>query len=213
MIQQNSESGRWRTIGKILFDYGLTVLFIIPAVLVMLIIAIAIKLDSRGPVFFRQRRQGLNNSEFTIIKFRTMSGTANSNPYETGQVALDNGRVTRVGRFLRLTGLDELPQLFNVVKGDMSLVGPRPHLKVLDEKYNTRVNGYNRRHNMKPGITGWAQVNGSRGDADSLSKMDVRIQYDLFYIDNWSMLLDFRIILMTIFLFLRTLIKVPEQHT
>ena len=189
---------------KAIFNYVLTAFLFIPALLIMTIIAAAIKLDSPGPVLFTQRRQGLNNRDFTIFKFRTMLFSEDSNTGEISQVMLDDERVTRVGRFLRLTGLDELPQLINVLKGEMSLIGPRPHLKALDQKYCSRIKDYNKRHNVKPGITGWAQVNGSRGDADSPEKMKFRIEHDLFYIDNWSIFLDLKIFLMTILMLLGT---------
>lgn len=189
---------------KAIFDYGLTACLFIPAVLIMAIIAVAIKLDSPGPVLFTQRRQGLNNRDFMIFKFRSMVVSEDINPGEVRQVMLDDERVTRVGRFLRLTGLDELPQLINVLRGEMSIIGPRPHLQSLDQKYSPQIKDYNKRHNVKPGITGWAQVNGSRGDADSPEKMKTRIRYDLFYIENWSVFLDLRIFLRTTFMLLGT---------
>ena len=197
---------------KAFFDYGLTAILFIPAVLLMAIIAVAIKLDSPGPVLFTQRRQGLNNRDFIIFKFRTMIFSGDTDPGEIKQVMLDDERVTRVGRLLRLTGLDELPQLVNVLKGEMSIVGPRPHLESLDLKYSSQVKDYDKRHNVKPGITGWAQVNGSRGDADSPEKMKARIEYDLFYIEHWSVFLDLRIFLKTILLLLGTLTGFLKQY-
>ena len=197
---------------KAFFDYGLTAILFIPAVLLMAIIAVAIKLDSPGPVLFTQRRQGLNNRDFIIFKFRTMIFSGDTDPGEIKQVMLDDERVTRVGRLLRLTGLDELPQLVNVLKGEMSIVGPRPHLESLDLKYSSQVKDYDKRHNVKPGITGWAQVNGSRGDADSPEKMKARIEYDLFYIEHWSVFLDLRIFLKTILLLLGTFTGFLKQY-
>jgi len=194
---------------KAIIDYGLTALLIIPAALVMAVIAVAIKLYSPGPVLFRQRRQGLNHQNFIIIKFRTMSVIEGSN--DLMGFLPDDERVTQIGRFLRLTGLDELPQFFNVLKGEMSLIGPRPHPIALNQKYQSIIKDYAKRHKVKPGISGWAQINGSRGNADTPSKMKARIEYDLFYIDNWSILLDIRIFLMTIFLLLRTLFNFQNR--
>jgi Undecaprenyl-phosphate glucose phosphotransferase len=159
-------------------------------------IALIIKLDSPGPVLFRQRRHGFNHREFRVIKFRTMS-TLDDGAW-IRQARRNDDRVTRVGRFLRSTNLDEIPQLINVLAGQMSLVGPRPHALAHDNEYEERIRQYARRHKVKPGITGWAQVNGYRGETSSIDKMLKRVDHDLYYIDHWSLLFDVRILLMTL---------------
>jgi Undecaprenyl-phosphate glucose phosphotransferase len=160
------------------------------------IVGILIKLDSPGPVFFVQRRYGFNQQPFRIIKFRTM------HKLEDGaiipQTTRDDPRLTRIGRWLRRANIDELPQLFNVLMGDMSLVGPRPHALTHDHDYERRISLYARRHNVKPGITGWAQINGYRGEIDNNEKIRKRIEYDLFYIDNWSLWFDMKILARTL---------------
>lgn len=161
------------------------------------IVALAIKLDSRGPVFFRQTRHGYNNEPIRVLKFRSMTVMEDGNNFSP--VTRHDPRVTRLGRFLRQTNVDELPQLFNVLAGDMSLVGPRPHATAQNEVFVELISSFSRRHNVKPGITGWAQVNGYRGETDTLEKMQRRVEHDLYYIDNWSLLLDLKIILMTFF--------------
>lgn len=158
--------------------------------------ALAVKLDGKGPVLFRQRRHGFNHSPFRILKFRTMS-TMEDGPVIV-QATRDDARVTRAGRFLRRWNIDELPQLLNVISGDMSIVGPRPHAMVHNDEYERRIALYARRHNVKPGITGWAQVNGLRGNTDSDEKMRKRVAHDLFYIDNWSLWFDLYIIALTL---------------
>jgi lipopolysaccharide/colanic/teichoic acid biosynthesis glycosyltransferase len=162
----------------------------------MLACVIAIKLDSTGPVIFRQKRYGFNNEEIIVFKFRTMYHD-DSEERIFRQATRNDPRVTRVGRFLRRTSLDELPQLLNVWQGTMSLVGPRPHPIALNEKFDALISGYSARHNVKPGITGWAQVNGFRGETDAIEKMKLRIEHDIFYIENWSVLFDLRILAMT----------------
>jgi putative colanic acid biosynthesis UDP-glucose lipid carrier transferase len=162
-----------------------------------LIAAIAIKLDSPGPVIFRQRRSGLNGREFVIFKFRTMS-VLEDGPVIT-QACRDDLRVTRIGKFLRRSSIDELPQLFNVLSGDMSLVGPRPHALAHDNEYRVHIADYAFRHRVKPGVTGWAQVNGLRGETASFEQMAERVKYDLWYISNWSLGLDLNILLRTCF--------------
>lgn len=161
------------------------------------IIMLLIRLESKGAAFFWQRRHGFNENEFRILKFRTMS------VMEDGDVvvqATDNDpRITRIGAFLRRTNLDEFPQLWNVLLGEMSLVGPRPHALSHNRQYEEEIALYARRHNVKPGITGWAQVNGMRGETETTDKMQQRINYDLFYIDNWSFKLDLKILFMTFF--------------
>ena len=161
------------------------------------ILAAAIKLDSAGPVFFRQRRRGYNLVEFDIWKFRTMSTLDNGDVIQ--QATENDARVTKIGALLRKYSLDELPQLINVFYGEMSLVGPRPHAVAHDEFFEKRIAMYPRRLNMKPGITGWAQVNGFRGATEVDAKMQRRVEHDLYYIDNWSVAFDIYILLLTVF--------------
>jgi lipopolysaccharide/colanic/teichoic acid biosynthesis glycosyltransferase len=161
-------------------------------------LALAIRLESRGPIFFRQRRHGYNNEVIEIIKFRTMRVVEDGEKIFT-QAKMNDDRVTRLGRMLRRTNIDELPQLLNVLQGEMSIVGPRPHPLALNMLFQDRIAPFSRRHNVKPGLTGWAQVNGFRGPTDIIEKMQRRVEYDLYYIDNWSLLFDFKIILMTLF--------------
>jgi exopolysaccharide biosynthesis polyprenyl glycosylphosphotransferase len=163
----------------------------------MLLIAIAIRLDSPGPALYRQQRFGFNGNRFAVLKFRTM--VASAGDQAPAQARRGDPRVTRVGGLLRRTSLDELPQLLNVLRGDMSLVGPRPHAVSHNEYYAGLIDGYLARHRVKPGITGWAQVNGLRGETDTLEKMERRVEHDLHYIDNWSLLLDLEILVRTIF--------------
>jgi Undecaprenyl-phosphate glucose phosphotransferase len=160
-------------------------------------IALLIKLDSPGPVFFRQSRHGFSHREFRVIKFRTMSTLDDGALIR--QASRNDERITRVGRFLRSANLDELPQLINVLAGQMSLVGPRPHALAHTNEYEERISQYARRHKVKPGITGWAQVNGYRGETSSIDKMLKRVDHDLYYIDHWSLSLDIRILVMTVF--------------
>jgi len=181
---------------KAVEDRVLGLVFLLIASPFMLGIAAAILLTDGRPIIFRQHRSGFRSNEFVVYKFRTM--TAQDNGADVPQASRADPRVTRIGRFLRATSLDELPQLFNVVKGDMSLVGPRPHALAHDSIYMEQIDGYLGRHRVKPGLTGWAQVNGLRGETDTVDKMRRRVEYDLHYIDNWSLALDLRIILMTI---------------
>ncbi len=162
-----------------------------------LLFIIATKLDSPGPALFRQTRFGFNLEPFEIIKFRTMSVMENG--HEVRQVVKDDPRITRVGRFMRKWNIDELPQLINVLKGDMSLVGPRPHAVAHDQEFAAKIAQYARRMNVQPGITGLAQVNGYRGPTDTDEKILKRVEHDLHYIDNWSFWLDITIIFMTLF--------------
>ena len=172
---------------------GLLVILLAP---LMLLIAVLVKLDSPGPVLFRQPRQGFNHNTFTVLKFRSM--THRSGPEtDVPQATRNDSRVTRLGRLLRCTSLDELPQIYNVIRGDMSLVGPRPHAIVHNEMYAGLIDDYLGRHRVQPGITGWAQVNGLRGETETLDKMQRRVEHDLTYIDNWSVLLDLKIICKT----------------
>jgi Undecaprenyl-phosphate glucose phosphotransferase len=197
----------WDVVMKWLFDKIVGSLALLCALPIMAIIAIAIKLDSRGPVLFKQKRYGFNNELIEIYKFRSMyvdQADVNANKL----VTVDDPRVTRVGRFIRKTSLDELPQLFNVVfAGNLSLVGPRPHAlqaKAADRLYDEAVDGYFARHRVKPGITGWAQIHGWRGETNSQEKIQQRVEHDLYYIENWSILLDMYILLQTPFALLRT---------
>jgi Undecaprenyl-phosphate glucose phosphotransferase len=163
----------------------------------MFLIASAIRLGSRGPAVFRQRRKGFNGQEFMIYKFRTM--TVMEDGHEIIQARRSDTRVTRLGRLLRQTSIDELPQLFNVLRGDMSLVGPRPHAVAHDNEYSEVIANYAFRHHVKPGITGWAQVNGFRGATPQLEQMANRVELDLWYINNWTIGLDLQILLRTSF--------------
>ncbi|MBQ5948628.1 undecaprenyl-phosphate glucose phosphotransferase [Massilia sp. ST3] len=162
----------------------------------MLVIALAVKLSSPGPVIFKQRRYGLYGEEIYVYKFRSMTVT-DDGPVVV-QAKKDDQRVTRVGGFLRRTSLDELPQFINALQGRMSIVGPRPHAVAHNEQYRKLIKGYMLRHKVRPGITGWAQVNGLRGETATLDKMEARIQYDLDYLRNWSLWLDLWIILKTV---------------
>jgi Undecaprenyl-phosphate glucose phosphotransferase len=164
---------------------------------VMVAIAVAVKLSSQGPVLFRQKRKGLDGRVFTIYKFRTMRPHGQAHGV-VQQATRNDPRVTAVGRFLRRTSLDELPQFFNVLRGEMSVVGPRPHALEHDEFYIPLIAGYIDRYRIKPGITGWAQVNGLRGETDQLEKMADRIQHDLYYLRHWSFGLDMRIVIATL---------------
>ncbi|WP_322630149.1 undecaprenyl-phosphate glucose phosphotransferase [Halothiobacillus sp.] len=164
----------------------------------MLAIALGIKLTSSGPIFFRQTRLGWDGKEFEIYKFRSMV-EHREQVGEVTQAQKNDPRVTRLGAFLRRTSLDELPQFINVLQGRMSIVGPRPHAIEHNEMFKNLIEGYMLRHKVKPGITGWAQVNGWRGETDTLEKMQRRIEYDLYYIENWSLIFDFKIIVMTVF--------------
>jgi lipopolysaccharide/colanic/teichoic acid biosynthesis glycosyltransferase len=167
----------------------------------MAAIAVAIKLDSRGPVLFRQKRYGFNNELIEIWKFRSMY-TDRCDANADTLVCRADDRVTPVGRFLRRTSLDELPQLLNVLRGEISLVGPRPHAlsaKAADRLYGDVVAGYFARHKVKPGLTGWAQINGWRGETDTPEKIQRRVDHDIYYIENWSLFLDLYILLRTPF--------------
>ena len=186
----------WNRLIKGIEDRVLASIIAVAAAPLMLIIAAAIKFDSPGPVLFRQKRLGFNNNVITVYKFRTMYDAAEDDKF-VPQATPDDPRVTRFGALLRRTSLDELPQLINVLNGSMSLVGPRPHALVHNEAFAASVREYYSRHRVKPGITGWAQVHGLRGETNSPEKLEKRVEYDLYYIDNWSLLLDLKIILMT----------------
>ena len=182
---------------KRLEDLVLGSLILVIIALPMLIVWLLLKLTSPGPVFFKQRRYGLKGEVIDVIKFRSMTVTEDG--ADIRQATKDDPRVTKVGAFLRRTNLDELPQFFNVITGSMSIVGPRPHAVAHNELYRKKIHGYMLRHKVKPGITGWAQVNGWRGETDTLEKMEKRVEHDLDYIRNWSLLWDLQIILMTVF--------------
>ena len=178
-------------------DIALASLALILLSPLMLLSALAIKLDSAGPAIFRQRRIGFDGQAFSIYKFRTMR-VMEDGP-QIAQTRRGDPRVTRIGRLLRQSSIDELPQLFNVLKGDMALVGPRPHAIAHDDQYRALISSYAFRHHVKPGITGWAQVNGQRGETQRIEAMEKRIELDLWYIDNWSLTLDLRILWRTCF--------------
>lgn len=164
---------------------------------VLCVIAVTVKLTSKGPVIFRQTRYGMDGKPIKVWKFRSMTVMENDNVVT--QATKNDVRVTKVGRFLRRTSLDELPQFFNVLLGGMSIVGPRPHAVAHNEQYRILIDGYMLRHKVKPGITGWAQINGWRGETDTLEKMQKRVEYDLEYIREWSVWLDLKIIFLTVF--------------
>ena len=187
---------RFEVVQKRLFDLVFAAVALIALTPLLVLVAALIRLDSRGPVFFVQRRYGFNQQPFRIIKFRTMRTLDDG--AVVPQAIPDDPRLTRIGRWLRRWNIDEIPQLFNVLTGDMSLVGPRPHALSHDREYERRISLYARRHNVKPGITGWAQINGFRGATDTEEKMRKRVEYDLFYIDNWSLWLDLKIIARTV---------------
>jgi Undecaprenyl-phosphate glucose phosphotransferase len=197
----------WDVVLKWLFDRIVGSLLLLLLSPFMAAVAIAIKIDSRGPVLFRQKRYGFNNELIEVFKFRSMY-VESSDATAAKLVTKHDPRVTRVGRFIRKTSLDELPQLFNVVfKGDLSLVGPRPHAthaKAASQLYDQVVDGYFARHRVKPGMTGWAQVNGWRGETDTPEKIQRRVEHDLFYIENWAILFDLYILARTPFALLKT---------
>jgi Undecaprenyl-phosphate glucose phosphotransferase len=197
----------WDLVLKGLFDKAVGLALLVLVSPVLLLTAIAVKLDSRGPVFFRQKRYGFNNELIEVFKFRSMY-VDQSDAAAAKLVTKDDPRVTRVGRFIRKTSIDELPQLFNVVfGGSLSLVGPRPHAlqaKAENRLYDQVVDGYFARHKVKPGITGWAQVNGWRGETDTEEKIQRRVEFDLYYIENWSVFFDFYIVAMTPFALLKS---------
>ena len=186
----------WGGFQKAVLDYTLAVLLTVVLLPVMVLIAVAIKLESKGPVVFRQQRYGFANRRFEIYKFRTM---VHDRPSQgaTIQATRNDPRVTVLGRILRRFSLDELPQLFNVLNGTMSLVGPRPHAIDHNETYAQMIRGYFARHRVKPGLTGWAQVNGLRGETKTVDMMEARVKHDVYYVENWSLLFDFKILAMT----------------
>jgi len=177
------------------FDLVVGILALAIVAVPMLLIALAIKLTSPGPIFFRQKRYGLSGEQIGVWKFRSMRVCENG--AEVKQASKTDDRITPLGRILRKTSLDELPQLFNVIDGSMSLVGPRPHANAHNEQYRSLIDGYMLRHKVKPGITGLAQVNGARGETETLDKMERRIEFDHRYIREWSLWMDVKILIKT----------------
>jgi Undecaprenyl-phosphate glucose phosphotransferase len=184
-------------VSKRILDVTLSTVALVLSLPLLLLVSIAIKLDSPGPILFRQSRRGFNGKDFKIYKFRSM--TVLEDGESISQARRGDHRVTRVGRVLRTTSIDELPQLFNVLRGEMSLVGPRPHAIAHDSAYNESIANYAFRHHVKPGITGWAQVCGSRGETAKLDLMKKRVELDIWYVNHWSLWLDMWIILLTCF--------------
>jgi Undecaprenyl-phosphate glucose phosphotransferase len=185
---------------KEILDRGLAAVAVVLLAPILLLTCLAIRIESKGPILFRQKRFGFNNNEISVLKFRSMY-TDRQDVSGAERTQKNDPRVTRVGRFIRRTSIDELPQLFNVLKGDMSLVGPRPHatmMRVGDKYYFDAVKGYTARHRVKPGITGLAQVRGLRGEISTTERARKRVEYDIYYIENWSPLLDIRIMIETI---------------
>lgn len=191
--------GEWQVVQKAAFDWVLGSVLLVLFLPILMLVGVAVRLDSPGPALFRQKRRGYNYTTFEVLKFRTMY-THQADANADQQTTQDDPRVTRLGRLLRRTSLDELPQLINVMRGEMSLVGPRPHA------INTKADGrlfadvvadYNLRYRIKPGITGWAQVNGWRGETRTCTQIEGRVAHDLYYIDNWSLAFDFRILVLT----------------
>jgi Undecaprenyl-phosphate glucose phosphotransferase len=186
---------------KELIDYTVAIIAILLLSPLLILTAVAIRLESKGPILFRQARFGFNNNEISVLKFRSMY-VDRQDQSGAQRTQKNDPRVTRVGRIIRRTSIDELPQLFNVLKGEMSIVGPRPHatmMRVGDKYYFDAVRGYSARHRVKPGITGLAQVRGLRGEIDTAERARKRVEYDIYYIENWSPLLDIRIIIETVF--------------
>jgi Undecaprenyl-phosphate glucose phosphotransferase len=177
------------------FDIGFSLLALVTLAPILVLVSVAIKLDSNGPVLFVQSRRGYGNRPFRILKFRSM--TVMENTGEIRQATRNDPRVTRVGAFIRAASIDELPQFWNVLMGEMSVVGPRPHAISHDDLYDTLISDYAFRRHVKPGLTGWAQVNGCRGETPTVEKMEERVLHDLWYINNWSFWLDLRIVLRT----------------
>ncbi|CAG9297704.1 undecaprenyl-phosphate glucose phosphotransferase [Celerinatantimonas diazotrophica] len=182
---------------KRIFDLIVAGVILLIIAIPMIAIALAIKLSSKGPIFFKQTRYGIQGKPIKVWKFRSMTVMEDGNIVT--QAKAGDSRLTPIGGFLRRTSLDELPQFFNVIQGSMSIVGPRPHAVAHNEIYRKVINGYMLRHMVKPGITGWAQINGWRGETDTVEKMEKRVEYDLEYIRNWSIFLDIKIIFLTIF--------------
>lgn len=194
---QRPPLSEWGAAAKRVEDIIISLLALTLLAPLLVVIAILVRIDSRGPIIFRQERFGSGNRRFFVLKFRTMQHEATPDPL-VPQAKRSDPRVTPIGAVLRRFSLDELPQLFNVLRGDMSLVGPRPHAAAHNEKYARLIDGYLTRHRVKPGITGWAQVNGQRGGTDTPQQMQERLHYDLCYIANWSLYLDLKVLLLTV---------------
>lgn len=196
----------WDAVRKRIFDVVLASMAIVAFAPVMAAVAVAIRLDSPGPVLFRQRRHGFNNRPIEVLKFRSMYADR-ADPTAIRAVQRHDDRVTEVGRFIRRTSLDELPQFFNVLRGDLSLVGPRPHATAArtgDLVYDAVTEAYSARHKVRPGVTGWAQISGWRGEMDTPEKIRARVEHDLYYIENWSLWFDLKILAMTPFSLIAT---------
>jgi exopolysaccharide biosynthesis polyprenyl glycosylphosphotransferase len=185
----------WQRLVKSTLDFVVASALVVVLAPLMMAVAILIKLDGPGPVFFCQTRVGFNGRRFRIFKFRTMRTLDDGE--EIRQATRDDDRVTRVGRWLRMTSVDELPQLFNVLRGEMSLVGPRPHAEAHDSQFDQAIANYALRHHVRPGITGWAQVCGFRGETPTMDLVMKRVEHDLWYINNWSFWLDTVIVVRT----------------
>jgi len=198
---QTKPIGEWNRVTKAILDYIGSIVALVVLSPILLLTALAIKLDSSGPVLFRQRRHGFNHEVIDVLKFRTMSVMENGPEFT--QATRNDHRVTRVGKFLRCTSIDELPQFWNVLRGEMSIVGPRPHAIAHNEQFFSVFHDYAKRHKVKPGITGWAQINGCRGETDTEDKMRARVNYDLDYIKNWTIWLDLKITAKTAYIVLR----------
>src|SRR5271156_1460722 len=202
-IQREPLNG-WERLIKRALDLVLAVVAAVLIAPVLLMTAVAIKMDSNGPVLFRQRRVGLDNKEFLIYKFRTMMVMDDGEAGEAVvQARRGDSRVTRIGKLLRRSSIDELPQLFNVIRGDMSIVGPRPHAVAHHDQYGALIASYALRHHVKPGLTGMAQIRGLRGETRQLALMERRVEQDLWYINHWSLTLDLMIMMRTCFVLLR----------
>jgi putative colanic acid biosynthesis UDP-glucose lipid carrier transferase len=186
----------WGKVAKRILDTAGSIVGVIIFSPFFIIIPILIKLESKGPVFFRQNRNGLNYREFECFKFRSMTLNDIADLY---QVSKNDPRITKIGKFIRKTSIDELPQFFNVFLGDMSVVGPRPHMVSHTEMYARRIDKFMVRHFIKPGITGLAQTKGFRGEVETDKDIIYRVKYDIFYLENWSLLLDIKIVFLTIF--------------
>lgn len=216
LFMYNLLNARWQTVGNVqslsvydtpfqgasdvmkrIEDIVLSSLILMLIAVPMLFIAAAVKLTSKGPVIFKQKRYGLDGKQITVYKFRSMTTQDNGNVVK--QATKNDARLTKIGGFLRKTSLDELPQFINVLQGRMSIVGPRPHAVAHNEEYRKIITGYMLRHKVKPGITGWAQVNGLRGETETTNKMVQRVEFDLEYINRWSVWFDIKIVVMTVF--------------
>lgn len=196
VILRNRTLGDFDLVLKRAFDIAVASTALVMLAPVLAVTAVAIRMETNGPVLFRQARHGYGNRTINVYKFRSMkvveSGAA------ARQATKNDPRITKVGAFIRRTNIDELPQLLNVIAGDMSIVGPRPHPLALNDAFSDQIRLFNRRHNIKPGITGWAQVNGLRGETDTIDKMQRRVEHDIWYVANWSFLLDLRIVFLTV---------------